>query len=623
MIITKPGFIEKTSRNTTDVFKGLKNSDSATDGYLLTAENLCSDAYPALTSSKPKLLYINKHPMKGPGTLGADEKIFIACDSGFIYDNVIYGGVSSGRKNFAVLDDCIAIFPDKYYFSHKTKYYYADHDSLNPFVVDYTINDSIPLISITDSHPQDAVESDKYYNTADNLIYTYSDGAWTSPEKPDLTKFYSILSTEYALMDATYTWKFASTGSATIETVSSTGGYGNDCLKLSFFRNDNPSKINLKQFRVGDKIMLFGLHVHEYVYSDGLEALSTGTEIVEIGDTYFIVKNTIGAMDLSDELSSDSEMIIIKRIIPSLDCAIAVGDRIWGAKGSVIYACAPHDILSWGEGSSNNTPVTIDSSIAGNIIGCADFGGVPVFFTENAIIKVISVYNGFKLSITPAPSLSKTNLRSIAYLGGSLYYVSDAGIMCYTGTTPKKLDFEPGVDMYDMIAGTDGIKYYLSGANHTYIYDPRNATWYTDTQAFTSFARYGSFLAGIVENAGYCFINLIGNGDLDDSGTISPSKKRAVFAPFYENTILKKTYSKLIFKLSADKGTTISVKISYNGEDFESVGNIIGKGKISVYEFPLIPAKADYIQISLEAGNLHNFTLLSITREFIVHENYN
>ncbi len=623
MISKEPSFSEKRQISTTDTFKGIKNPEIASDGDILIANNFSSDNFPALSTSGIKRLYNHTNPMRAPGTLGADEKIFIAYNSGFIYDNVIYGSISKGIKNFAVLDDTIAIFPDKYYFSHKISYYYADSDGLKPFSADYTINDSIRLLCVSDSVPESAEDGDKYYNTEDGLIFTYSGGVWGNGVAPDTTNFYSTVTYTYSIIDSAYVWKYASTGSAKIATVGDNGAVGNDYLKISFFRSGNPSSINLSKFKVGDRVMIFGMLVQGAAYSSEIQSLSTGTEIVEIGDTYFCVKNNVGAVNLNTGLSSRAGQIMIKRIVPSLDCAVSVGDRIWGAKGSIIYACAPHDIFSWGDGNTIDSPVTFDSGIPGDIIGCADYGGVPVFFTENAIIKVLRVYNGYKISVTPAASLSKYNPRSIAFVSGSLYYVSDTGIMRYDGASPKKLDFEPDDAMTDMVAGTDGKKYYLSGKNKTYVYDPKNNLWYCDTNVYTSFARYGSSLAGIQVNGDYCFIHLITDADSLDLAFINTEKKYVLFAPFYENTISKKTYSKLIFKMKTDVGSVVTVKASFDGNELREIGKINGNGKICVHEFPLLPQRADYMQVSLETGNLGKFTLLSLTREYVLHDDYN
>lgn len=456
-------FIEKRTQKTTDTFKGIKNCTAACDGDLLMAENICSDAYPALRTSPARRAPNLPNTLTSPASVGAADKLIYGDANNFYYGENIYSDESTLRKHFAVLGDTVAIFPQKKCFRHYTKFYYHDSENMIQFDNPGTINESVSLVAISSSAPSYSPSGGKYYNTSDGMIYTYTDGAWGNAKEPDYTAIYSLDICEYGSLDTSFRWLLADTGGVKAQTVGVDGSDGDDRIKITFYRLGDPVSINMSAFKVGDHVTVKGLMVRDSNNLTQAEALATGTVICEIGNTYFTVENTGGAHNLDSWLSTNATRVIVQRIIPELDCFAVVGDRIWGAKRNMIYACAPCDVKDWSPGNTADTALLFDTRVAGDIIGCADFGGVPVFFTENSIIEVLSVYNGYKISVTPAPGLSKNSPESIAFVSGSLYYVSDSGIMCYGGASPKRIDFEPGETLTSMVGGTDGVKYYLCG----------------------------------------------------------------------------------------------------------------------------------------------------------------
>ena len=68
-------------------------------------------------------------------------------------------------------------------------------------------------------------------------------------------------------------------------------------------------------------------------------------------------------------------------------------------------------------------------------------------------------------------------------VGNTLMYLSELGIMGYTGGYPSKCDRALGdVVLSEAAAGTDGRKYFLcarenGGARVLYVFDTENGTW--------------------------------------------------------------------------------------------------------------------------------------------------
>ncbi len=624
MVTHNPDYREKRVRKTIDCFKGLNKNTSAGEGYFTEAENFCSDYYPGVKTIGNKYLYETAYPLTGEVTIGGTDKLFYTCDEGFIYDNTRYLGITKGKKTLAVLGESVAIFPDKYCFFKTTEYYfYSESSGMRKTTPYSTVNDSVPLRAVSSSVPYVGKEGEKYYNTNTRLIYTYENGAWTNGTVPDTATIYSVSYTEFDKMRARFNWYFQSTGAARIETVGYDGdSTKNDLLRLTFYRNNQESNVNFDRFGIGDHVRVFGLSPEDLKYQAKLEALSAGTEIAGYGYGYILFKNNVGIDIIDTYLGPETEAIIIESVIPSLDCAVCVGDRIWGARDNIIYACSPGNIHSWGSGNDYDTHVSLKSEASGKIIGCADLGGTPVFFNENSVTKVTRVYNGYRLYTVPAPSLSKSNPESIACVGGNLYYLSDCGVMCYNGTTFKKIESNFDDVFTDCKAGTDGSKYYLASPASTYIYDPESKVWYTDSTKYAGFARFGPYFAGLVSESSGLSVNLINNcGELGLDKTTG-SERCLVFTPFDEGTHETKYYSKLIFKTSSSAASLINIEVSYDGNEFEDKGTIVSRGTqatISVLELKPQPCKT--MQIRLRSPADENYTIISVTREYAIHEN--
>lgn len=264
--------------------------------------------------------------------------------------------------------------------------------------------------------------------------------------------------------------------------------------------------------------------------------------------------------------------------------------------------------------------MTLESGVLGDIIGCADYGGTPIFFGKGEIIKVIAVYNGYKLSITPAPSLCSHSPDSIAYVNGAVYYLSDNGVMCYKGSSPKKIEtpFEPTANM---LGGSDGSRYYLTGSSATYIYEPSVGVWYSTSHSYSSLARFGSSLVGICGNE-TCSAYIIG-GASSDGTPVYDGTRRLELAPFCADNCSAKTFTRIFLRAHIATGTEVKLYASYDGGSFKEIAAFRGVGETKLYEAVLLPTRADDIALAIEPAANSEFTLLSLTYEYVLHEDYN
>lgn len=612
----KSNFTEKRTVNTVRDFKGIYNSPSARDGDIVEAYNISTRSYPAISSSLPQII---ESSFGGDvnSVLGSSDKVFYSSKNKFVYDGVIKGEISEGRKTFCTLNGYIAIFPDKKYYLNKTVVYRPYNGNLLECDTNEQYENVIDLIAISESAPKHAGEGDIYFNPAYKALYTYTNGEWVESQTLDIFNRYRVKAEEFGNLDTEYVWKETETAQYRMECIEN-----DEFIRFSFVKSSAALNQNFKGLKVGDVVTITGVDVSASMNEDIDKGLSEGTVITDIGKSYITVKNTSGVTLNGFQIS---ETLRIKRFVPTLNCVTKVGNRLWGASDKTIYASAENDPCVWSKknGLSDRT-VAINTGISGKIIACADFGGVPVFFTESSIIKVLSVYDGYKLSITPAVSVSPENTNSIALVADSLYYVSSCGVMCYKGTVPSKISSDIGLSFVNTVGGSDGSKYFISDSKNTFIYDPETKLWSAENGGFTSFAMHGSSLLAVGKYYSQMAIFRMISESEEFSVEFAhyPGNTQIIFAPFYENTHQKKTFSRLIIGTCTEPSAITDIYVSFDGKPYVFAGCIRNKEGVCVSEIPLVPVRADYMQVKI-ISHSGKFDLLSLSREFVTHENYN
>lgn len=616
-------FCEKRTRKTFDTFTGIKSARKLCDGDISRGSEMSCEHYPAVSLAAPRRLLDEPREVASPCSIGADERIYYAAGGDFVYNGAVRGNVSIGKKHFAQLDDAIAIFPDNMYYDHRLKYYVYDPSEVTGICeipTNESINRSCKLIAVDYRTPTRAIDGDKYYNTLDKKLYTYDNGAWSHPCTLSYDVIYSAPYDEFDYLTHRFVWVKNESETLHALSVPSQNDDELGTIKITFYRDGTLKRNNFNQFKVGDRISVTGLIVNDDSNKQAITALAAGTTIRAFGMTYITVDDVFGAKGLDADSVVDSGPVIFERIMPELACVTCSGNRLWGAMGSKIYASLPHDLTRWGEGNALNTTVTLETGVLGDIIGCADYGGLPIFFGKGEIIKVIAVYNGYKISVTPAPSLSSRSPDSIAYVNGAIYYLSDSGVMCYSGTSPKKIEtpFEPTANM---IGGSDGSRYYLTGSSETYIYEPAVGVWYSTPYSYSSLARFGSSIVGINGNE-TCSAYIIG-GASNDGTPVNNSTRRLEFAPFCADSCSAKTFTRIFLRAHIATDAQVKLYASYDGGKFKELAVLYGTGRSELYETALLPMRANDITLAIEPTANSEFSLLSLTYEYVLHEDYN
>lgn len=324
--------------------------------------------------------------------------------------------------------------------------------------------------------------------------------------------------------------------------------------------------------------------------------------------------------------------IVISRKMPDMDFMCENENRLWGCKGSTVYACKPGDIFNWNvfDGISTDS-FSVSVGSPGDFTGCISYKGYPCFFKEDYIYKVYGDKpSNFQLLCSASSGVAKNCEKSLAVAGETLFYMSRTGICAYAGGIPSNISECFGDTRYtDAVAGSDGNKYYVSMKEAAtckyvlFVYDTRFGTWHKeDSPGISSFARCDGVLHLITDNGVYC----IDDGSkytsgLSDDGDIDWFCE---FADIYEYS----TYNKRSSPLASKKGTvrfyiraelekdaSMKVEIKFDSEDsWQQVASELGSTRKRTCVFPIIPRRADHFRLKLSGTG--ECTIHSITREY-------
>lgn len=305
------------------------------------------------------------------------------------------------------------------------------------------------------------------------------------------------------------------------------------------------------------------------------------------------------------EITLEVSFVKMERNCPDLDFVIESNNRLWGVSNAdnTIYACKLGDPTNWA--FFQNT--TMDSYYAeqgtdGEWTGCAAYPTHLLFFKEDYIHKVYgSKPATYQIETAQCHALEKGSSKSIAIINETVLYKSRLGIMAYSGGVPQLISDNFGTDVYtDAIAGTDGIKYYVSvlreGLSELLVFDMERFLWHKeDSVRARDFAYH---------NGKLLFINDVDNKIYEmASDNPMPSETDvewfAELGPFDEYLEDKKVYSQLKMRLSFAKSSELNVLISIDGGDWEILSRFIND-RDKTEMLPIVPRRCDKFAIRLE-----------------------
>lgn len=312
----------------------------------------------------------------------------------------------------------------------------------------------------------------------------------------------------------------------------------------------------------------------------------------------------------------------IKRAVPDMEFLCENENRLWGCDGNTIYASKLGDIFNWNvyDGVSTDS-YAVDTGSAGQFTGCISFLGYPVFFKEDHIYKVYgSMPSNFEVMGSATLGVAEGSAASLAIAGETLFYLSRAGIMAYSGGIPQPVGGAFGLERHRAAAaGSDGLKYYVSmagedGTHRLHVYDTQRGLWHTeDRTRATHFARWNGNLY-FLNDAGEIWIT----GNIQDPPESTEEETVpwwAEFGDFVEDSPNKKGVSKLQVRLELEEGAEVQALIQFDSDgEWRKVNGVLGEGPKRSYYLPIIPRRGDHYRLRLEGRG--GCRVYSLAREY-------
>lgn len=172
--------------------------------------------------------------------------------------------------------------------------------------------------------------------------------------------------------------------------------------------------------------------------------------------------------------------------------AFISGNRMWVYDEHSIYASAlgQYEIFTVDGTDNGGWSVTLPGTKL--ITSGIEYGGRPVFFTEDSIITVYGGYpSAFSTRTDEAWGVEYGSEQSLQLCAGSLYYLSKAGVMRYSGNVPVCISNDlTRYQLNNGRAGADGRHYYLYAENlardngnvtteaYIYVWDVIRQSWH-------------------------------------------------------------------------------------------------------------------------------------------------
>lgn len=376
-------------------------------------------------------------------------------------------------------------------------------------------------------------------------------------------------------------------------------------------------------FRVGDAVIIHGCTKHPE-NNKGLIIRGINGDTMYFSENCFVLDGSNG-----NETYAEEGSIIISRSVPGVQYVCEHQNRLFGCYGNTIYASKLGDPFNWYvyDGLDSDS-WSCEVGSAGKFTGCISYGGYPIFFKEDYIYKLYgSIPSQFSLQGSAETGVKEAVggfRNSLAIAGGVLFYMSNVGVMAYTGGIPKLISQPLGIkDLWGSAAGSDGSKYYISGqmpngGSRLYVYDTQRGFWFReDDVGITHFARLGDRLYLKNGKGEVWWQSHYGEITADADGIEEAVPWMVEFADFVDDDPNRKGFSKLQMRFWLEDSSTMKVMLQFDSDGvWHTVKELVGTGlKRSIY-LPIVPRRCDHYRLRLEGTG--QCQIFSLAREFYV-----
>ena len=297
----------------------------------------------------------------------------------------------------------------------------------------------------------------------------------------------------------------------------------------------------------------------------------------------------------------------LERRVPDLDFVTEQGNRVWGCsrKENSIYACALGDPTNWYSYrgiASDSYAVSVGSD--GAFTGAASCLGYVLFFKEHCIHKLYGTKpSDYQMSSVRCRGVAANAAKSLCVIAETLYYLSPDGVMAWSGSLPSKvsgaLDTGKLTAVDRAVGGQLDARYYLylhrktEDGGRLLVYDTERGVWQEESTAGTGMVSTGQQLYLWDGSALWAADPEREAGGEDETEL----KFEAVTGDIGLAVPDDKYISRVTLRMDALAHTVLTVAVSYDGGDWETVSSCAVTRDHQRVNLPFVPRRHDTMRL--------------------------
>lgn len=269
----------------------------------------------------------------------------------------------------------------------------------------------------------------------------------------------------------------------------------------------------------------------------------------------------------------NASIIIAKDIEESVDHIhiAAFNNRLLCAYGDGVWICYEDDLMVWdkfyvegaatadgiNEAACQNIPI----ATGGHFTACTYYKDKPIIFKERAMYALYGSYTPF--SVVKIADIGCISHQSIQVVGDEMIFLSENGLMAYSGGTPYCIsDNIPDIQYQDIKGCCATDRYYFI---NEYMYDIKKKCFTKLENRLTPLCSYRDRVFFYDYSSKQVF-EMTGNDDESDERIEWSFTTRV----YHENTAEKKQYSAVKLRAEPLEDAVIKVEYSVDGGGFET-----------------------------------------------------
>ncbi|MBO7670118.1 MAG: hypothetical protein J6S60_05965 [Oscillospiraceae bacterium] len=640
-------------------FRGLNRTENTRDGDLCDATNISTAQFPTLTPREKRTAVIG---YTDPTDIFAWDGHLVTVDGGVLkYDGAAKGTVAPGKKQFAVVNTKLCIWPDKVYidlrdqsFGYLDAFARTNGQSGSVTVTETTFTAALTALYYSGRSYGFSNWDDPYYAF---YMYTYgqdqnavracyTSDAWNLEALSALEREDDILQVHNPgtlavgdiFIPAADLTPVSGRNTHADRSEYNTSGYyaiitnidgtitpagASVTLYYDVYRIMSGATLFSSSFRVGDAVTISGT-------KDGTANVKHAI-IRGITDATNTLTFDEGTFTVPGGYDTSTSTVTITRDVPALDYIFAKDNRLWGVSNSqsnevydpetkttktwtsrVIYASALGDPSNWWvfDGlDSDSYQVAVGSE--GDFTALCAYGGAVCAWKEDRLYKILgSNPSDYYMHESMIEGVAAGSERSVTVVNETLYYNGATGVYAYAGNVPALIGYPLGVKLANAVGGSNGQRWYLSGVRpdgsaEMLVYDLTHQLWTReDGTRAEAFADVGGTLYALAGGGIFAV----------EQGPDSAAQWSAELVAFNETAINRKYYLRILLRLEMEAGSSVTVQVKYDNGAWITRLNADATAAL-VKNIALAPKRCDRMTVRISGTG--RVLIRHMAREFI------